>query len=131
MLKVRNHREGFEDSMKNDDLDAGIFSGSSDRTKNTKTTYTIEAASSSGSFVLPKDEHLILPLFVGSGNTLSPGNSKNPSFSTIVTKTTGLQITGANTDISWSIVAMSGSENVSLAGNGNIGTNEVGTMRLR
>lgn len=92
MLKVRNHREGFEDSMKNDDLDAGIFSGSSDRTKNTKTTYTIEAASSSGSFVLAKDEHLILPLFVGSADLIST-HSRNPSFSTGVARTTGLQIT--------------------------------------
>ncbi len=130
MLKVRNHREGFEDSMKTDDIDTLIFSGSSDRTKNTKTTYAIEAQTGSHIFTVGPDEHLILPLFVGSADLIST-HSRNPSFSTGVTRTTGLQITWADANISWSIVAMSGSENVSLAGNGNIGTNEVGTMRLR
>ena len=92
MLKVRNHREGFEDSMKNDDLDAGIFSGSSDRTKNTKTTYAIEAQTGSHIFTVGPDEHLILPLFVGSADLIST-HSRNPSFSTGVARTTGLQIT--------------------------------------
>ena len=92
MLKVRNHREGFEDSMKNDDIDTVIFSGSTDRTKNTKTTYTIEAQTGSHVFIVGPDEHLILPLFVGSGDPIST-HAKNPSFSTGVTRTTGLQIT--------------------------------------
>lgn len=131
MLKVRNHREGFEDSMKSDDIDTAIFSGSSDRTKNTKTTYTIEAQTGSHIFTVEPDEHLILPLFVGNGDTLVPGSSKDPSFNSGIIKTSNLKLETSGSNISWSIVAMSGSENVSLAGSGNISGNEVGTMRLR
>jgi hypothetical protein len=67
MLKVRNHREGFQDSMSTTDLDATIFSGSTDRTKGIRTSYTIVAQTGSRTFALDQDSHLILPLFTGTG----------------------------------------------------------------
>ena len=100
MLKVRNHREGFEDSMKSDDIDTVIFSGSSDRTKNTKTTYTIEAQTGSHIFTVGPDEHLILPLFVGNGNILAPGSSKDPSFNSAILPTKNFRLQTTSTDIS-------------------------------
>ncbi len=133
MLKVRNHREWFEDTMIENDVDSEIFSGSSERTNGIKTTYTIHAQTGSQIFTLWPSEHLILPLFVGD-DTLLSGKSKNPSFSTNIVKSNGLKLSRVDNDentISWSIVAMSGSENISLAGSGKIDGNERGTMRLR
>jgi hypothetical protein len=122
MLKVRNHREGFEDSMKNDDIDALIFSGSSDRTKNTKTTYTIEAQTKDHTFAIGVNQHLILPLLSADGELLSSGkSSKNPTYSSGILQVRSLSLDGTNlSDITWSIVGMSGSENVSLSGTGGI-----------
>lgn len=149
MLKVRNHREWFEDTMIENDIDSEIFSGSSERTNGIKTTYAIHAQTGSQIFTLWPSEHLILPLFVGD-DTIISGKSKNPSFSTNIVKSNGLKLSRADIDwtdpgdiliglfgsssennISWSIVAMSGSENVSLAGSGKIDGTERGTMRLR
>ncbi len=65
MLKVRNHREGFADSMESDDIDAVLFSGSSERNQSLRTSYRIDASTGSALWTVPSQSHLILPLFVG------------------------------------------------------------------
>ncbi len=122
MLKIANHREGFSDSVINTDLDGKMLIGSTERTKNIETKYTIEAQSSSGTFSLASKGHLILPLFIGDGVTLTSWASKNPSSPWTVTQVSSLLISWADENISWSIVAMNGSENISITGTGNIGT---------
>ena len=52
MLKVKNHREGFADTMSAEVIDAVLFSGSTDRTRTIKTSYTIEANTGSAIFTL-------------------------------------------------------------------------------
>jgi hypothetical protein len=42
-----------------------------------------------------------------------------------------LSTTGNPDDLSWSIVAQSGSENISLSGTGEINGSEMGTMRIQ
>ncbi len=130
MLKVANHREGFQDAMTKSDLDGAMLVWSTERTKNTETSYTIEAQSNRKIFSLGWGKHLILPLFVGNGDILS-NNSKNPSFNSGITQISQLQLQTTSSDISWSIVAMSGSENISIAGTGEINNATIGTMRLR
>lgn len=131
MLKIANHREGFSDSVTNADLDGKMLIGSTERTKNIETNYTIEAQSNSGTFSLVSKDHLILPLFIGDGFTLTPWTSKNPSSPWTVTQVSTLRISWAGENISWNIIAMSGSENVSIAGTGEINPSIIWIVRLR
>lgn len=73
MLKVKNHREGFEDRLTATDIDSNLLSGNSPRTKDIKMTYEMSAQSVSRSFILSGGEYLILPLFVGQDNLLAVG----------------------------------------------------------
>ncbi|MDD2693349.1 MAG: hypothetical protein PHY14_00275 [Candidatus Gracilibacteria bacterium] len=134
MLKVKNHREGFQDTMTNTDPDAKMFVGNTPRTLGTQVQYQIASQSKDKTFTLSGSSHLILPLFAGTGNiitgasrSLDPrNNSMTEGISTL-----SLTSTGDISALSWSIVAMSGSENISLAGTGTIVTDTIGTVRLR
>ncbi len=121
MLKIVNHREWFSDSVWNNDNDWKMLIGSTDRTKNIETDYSIESQSSEKVFSLEAGKHLILPLFVWESPLLS-GKSRHPEYSRDITLPKVLTLSNADENISWSIVAMSGSENISIAGTGNIST---------
>ena len=64
MLKVRNHREGFSDSINPMSPDSKMLSGNTERSKNIETNYTIRASTGSAEFRIEADSHLILPLFI-------------------------------------------------------------------
>lgn len=134
MLKVKNHREGFQDSMKNTDPDGKMFIGTTPRTLGTQVQYQITSQSKNETFTLSGSSHLILPLFVGTGNIIAGSSSSiDPRNSSITEKisTLSLTSTGDISGISWSIVAMSGTENIGVAGTGIIASNTIGTVRLR
>jgi Tfp pilus assembly protein PilX len=63
MLKVRNHRDGFSDSVSLADVDGTILTPTTDRSKNLKSGYTIVASSTGSDFSVAPDSHLIIPLF--------------------------------------------------------------------
>lgn len=63
MLKVRNHREGFADSVENSQLDGQILVPTTERSRNMQSSYSIEANSTGYTASLESDNHLILPLF--------------------------------------------------------------------
>lgn len=131
MLKVRNHREGFADSVTSDNLDGKMLTLSTDRSKNLKSSYTIEASSTEYTFTVPSNTHLILPLF--SSNEIqinTSGKSKNPQFNTWTKIVQDLSVTWVG-DLSWTIVAMSGSESVGITGSGDIGTTSIWTFRKK
>ena len=86
MLKVRNHRDGFADSMTGGDLDGQMFLYQSTRSAGLSPSYTIEASSTGKTFEIAPNEHLIIPLFVGSGEIIS-GQSKDPRKSDRIQKT--------------------------------------------
>lgn len=109
MLKMRNHREGFADSVENSETDGKILIPSTPRSQGMQSSYIITANSSDEVFDLQKDNHLILPLFTSAETYLS-GLSKNPQYNTDITNTTDLSVSLGN--LSWTIVAMSGSESV-------------------
>jgi hypothetical protein len=120
MLKVRNHREGFEDELIPTDPDGGLLSLSSDRSKNMKTSYIIKNASSNSTFSVEGNKHLIIPLFASDESLISWAVKskkaiKNPS----VRKVQWLQVSGLAW-LSWTIVAMSWSQSVWLSWNGDI-----------
>lgn len=129
MLKVRNHREGFADSVTSDDLDGKMLTLSTDRSKNLKSSYTIEASSTEYIFTVPSNTHLILPLFSSNESQIgTSGKSKNPQFNAGTSIVQWLEINGLD-NLSWTIVAMSGSESVGITGSGNIDANKIGTIR--
>lgn len=118
MLKVANHRDGFEDTMTQVDLDQILFSGSTSRSQNNTVTYTILAQTGSFTRTVNQDDYLIFPLFTGNGEKIvSRSASNNPSKNTGSTVTQNLRMTisGNPEDISWNIIAMSGTTNISLS----------------
>ncbi len=131
MLKIRNHREGFADKITENDGDASILSTLSDRSKNLKSTYTILANSSDSTFPLQTSEHLIVPLFTARESFLTPGgNSKLPFANLDVEKVTSL-VTEWIENLSWTLVAQSGSESIGMTGSGNISPEKLGIVRTR
>jgi hypothetical protein len=71
---------------------------------------------------------LILPLFSASWVPLS-GLSKNPNPSTTIQKVQNLSVDLWG--LSWTIVAMSGSESIGLTGSGHINTTTDGITRYK
>ncbi len=137
MLKVANHRDWFQDSIAWDDIDSLIFSGSTPRTENTSVSYRIQSQSRDQEFTLSGWSHLILPLFSGTGNILAGSRaSVDPRYTDMIQKIWDLQIQSVwamtLNSLSWSIVALSGSENIGITGTG--GIDSIATlwiMRLR
>ncbi|MBP9779713.1 hypothetical protein KBD33_03780 [Candidatus Gracilibacteria bacterium] len=129
MLKVRNHREGFEDELNSSEPDGTMLNLLSDRSKNMKVTYTIESASSEMIFTVGPNEHLIIPLFASTEDPIIPGGtSKKPHKNINVGKVTNLYVEGIN-GLKWTIVAMSGSESTGLSGEDNISPLSPGQIR--
>ena len=123
MLKEANHREGFQDSMQTTDPDAHMFSGSTDRTMGTSVKYSILSQSSDHIFSLSGSSHLILPLWVGTGATITGSlSSLDPRDSNAIShiRSLTLGIWSNPENISWNIIALSGSENIGLSGTGEI-----------
>ena len=135
MLKVKNHRDGFADAMTTTSPDARIFSWASARTDKVAVAYTIDSQSVNTTFSGWLDRYTIIPLFTGKCDTpmidLTSCNPIEYTGSTQVQNIIELS-TWNPANLSWSIVAMSGSENVSISGTGNIWvwSIEIGTMRL-
>ncbi len=134
MLKVANHRDGFQDTMLSTSPDALIWSGSTLRTDKVRINYTIRAQSSDATFSWGNDTHIIVPLFVGKCQGLLDTASCNPEEHKITNQVQSileLSSSSSPNDLYWSIVGMSGSENISLAGTGIIDGSEIGTLRLQ
>ncbi len=136
MLKVKNHRDGFSDTLNGSSPDALIFSGASPRTDKVEIQYKIESQSNALVFSGGNNNYTIFPLFIGKCQWYidAPMKSCNPSTYTGVVRVgtiTELSTTWNPSNLSWSIVAMSGSENVSIAWKWPINGSEIGTMRLQ
>lgn len=129
MLKVRNHRDGFQDTTFSGELDGNLLDLSTPRSVWLHSQYQISAASTAQIFTLSGQQHLIVPLFVGTGTILS-GFSKNPNYETGVDNTRGLNISGIS-GLSWAITAMSGSESIAITGVGDIGDTTLWKIRVK
>ncbi len=132
MLKVRNHTDGFDDGISSSvEPDGSLLWLTTPRSTWLNTRYEIIASSTGKTFSLSGSEHLIIPLFV-SNETLLPGwiQSKNPTYHTGSNNTSNLYISWIPW-LSWSIIGMSGSQNVAITGNGNISPSTNGTIRIK
>jgi len=131
MLKIRNHRDGFQDAMTRADPDNTILGLSTPRSAGLYTEYNIVASSTGTTFTLSGSEHLIIPLFAATG-TLLPWaiQSKNPSYNTGTQNTKGLSVSGIS-GLSWTITAMSGSESIAITGVGDISEWSQGSIRVK
>ena len=116
MLKVQNHREGFADSMNSDDLDGKMLTLASDRSHWMKTAYTITANSQDSTFTIAPNDHLIIPLFASNEVTLwTTGSSKYPNYNPRLLKSQNVVVSWIP-NLSWTIIAMNGSENIGISG---------------
>lgn len=132
MLKAKNHKDGFQDTVTNTEPDGKILELLTPRSKWVKTEYSIIASSKDKTFVIENFQHLIIPLFVSNEWIMSPWwvQSKNPSYQTGSINTSNLSIVGV-WDLAWSITAMSGSETISITGSGDINTTKTGIIRIQ
>lgn len=132
MLKVRNHRDGFQDIVTPGEPDGKLLVASTPRSAWLKTEYRILTSSTDHEFIIWVWQHLIIPLFSSNEWVITLGwiQSKNPTYNTGVINSTGLTLSGV-WDLSWSIIAMSGSENIAITGTGNISTTTSGLIRLK
>ncbi len=129
MLKVRNHREGFSDTMNSENIDGKQFLPETERSKNLESEYRIQASATGYTQILSPNEHLIIPLFSGKENPIDAfWNSKNPSFSWWVLSVNSLTVTGLD-GLTWTITSMSGGQSIGLTGMWNIASSSFGTMR--
>jgi hypothetical protein len=106
------------------DIDALMFIGSTPRTQSTSVRYMLSSQSRDESFFFTG--HLIIPLFSGTG-LINTGSitSYDPNYSTGVVKVKDIAFQALSNpeNISWSIVGMSGGQNMSLAGTGDFTQN--------
>lgn len=131
MLKVRNHREWFQDSVDEMEPDGAIFHLTTEKSRNMKTSYSIKSNSSDSTFPLEQNEHIIIPLFSAKESLIQGATySKKPLKNTDTILVKNLEVTWMP-DLSWTIVAMSGSESTGLSGSGNITSVSVGRIRER
>ena len=131
MLKVRNHRDGFQDATYSGELDGNILDLSTPRSAGLHTQYNIVASSTGQTFSISGWQHLIVPLFAATGSLLPLSiQSKNPEYETGVQNVSGLNISDISW-LSWTITAMSGSESVAITGVGNIGPASQGSIRVK
>lgn len=131
MLKIRNHREGFEDEMIPSDPDGVLLSLASDRSKNMKTSYTIKNASSNATFSVEWNKHLIIPLFASDEWLISwAAKSKKALINPSMSKVQWLQVSGLGL-LTWTIVAMSWSESIWLTWTGDISSSTQWNIRER
>ncbi len=132
MLKIRNHKDGFQDTVSSVDPDGKILQLSTPRSEWLQTHYSIIASSTGQSFSLSGGHHLVIPLFISNETLIIPGGieSKNPSYNTGTTNTSNLSISGIWNQ-SWTIVAMSGSESIAITGSGDINPTKIGSIRIQ
>lgn len=134
MLKIRNHPDGFSDTMNSLDPDSRIFSGASSRTDNVKVGYSIRSHSIDYSFSGGFDMYKVFPLFIGKCQwIIGTASSCDPRESSLKEVVRSLEVrTNGNPNLlSWSIVAQNWSENISISGTGEITGSEKGIMRIQ
>ncbi len=132
MLKAKNHKDGFQDTVTNLEPDGGILDLGTPRSKWVKTEYRMIASSVDHTFIVPGNQHLIVPLFVSDESLITPGwiQSKNPTYKTGSANSTNLSISGI-WNLSWSITAMSWSESIAITGSGDINSTKTGIIRIK
>jgi hypothetical protein len=131
MLKIRNHREGFADSMTTDDRDGKMLELTTERSKGMKSSYKITANSLNYTFVVSSGAHLIIPLFTANESFIDgSSSSKKPFYNTSVINTSNIVVNWF-TDMPWTIVAMSGSTSLGITGTGNINSSTKWIIRVR
>lgn len=131
MLKISNHKDGFEDMVSPGEPDGQLLDLSTPRSKWLQTEYSIEASSTDKIFPLSGAEHLIIPLFTSDEWLMTSAvGSKNPIYHTGVTNTTNLSVSRIEW-LSWTIIAMSGSQNVAITGVGIISPSTLWLIRIK
>lgn len=132
MLKIRNHKDWFQDLVWSVDPDGKIMALSTPRSEWLQAQYAIVASSTGKTFPVGIGQHLVIPLFISNESLITPGGiqSKNPGYNTGASNTSDLSISGIWNQ-SWTIVAMSGANSIAITGSGDIYPTKMGTIRIQ
>ena len=132
MLKIRNHADGFEDTVDSSlqDLDTEMFKMTMPRSAWMEMKYEILAQTGSYSTKIEKNGFLVIPLFAGTDEVLS-NKSLKPLKWDETKPSTGLAVSGLNADSSWTITAMNGQQSVALQGSGANARDSKGSIELK
>ncbi|MCK9272163.1 hypothetical protein M0P65_01320 [Candidatus Gracilibacteria bacterium] len=103
LLKIKNHSEGFSDSVNRDDYDSNLLSNNSVDGKNQIIGYEINNSSSSYSGTIKSSGFEIIPLFFDKG-TFIQTNSKNPNSNTSNISKTLKFAFNSNSGVTWNII---------------------------
>lgn len=131
MMKVRNHREGFQDAVGTGDPEYSILSGTNTRTRGLTIEYTMQTQSTSYSGEIEPTEHLVIPLFVGDDDLIGD-NSKKPTLWNDTTLSNFMSFsTDSPENLGWNILALEKAtgETFGLAGSGKITPETQGNNR--
>ncbi|MDD2515885.1 MAG: hypothetical protein PHF46_03215 [Candidatus Gracilibacteria bacterium] len=122
LLKIKNHREGFEDKITKEDYDSKLLAenpGNINKSKDNIISYEIESYAKDYSGSIASYQFEIIPLFFDEGKLIQK-NSKNYSSSSIdITKTIDFKLTSPDS-LLWNIIGnntISG-ETVGISGTG-------------
>ncbi len=131
MLKIANHREGFSDRVTEEDPEYRMLSGTITRTKNLAIEYMIKAQSDDASGKIAPTSHLIVPLFVGTGDKIGK-YSIDPHIDPAieVAKNITLRLDGS-VKLGWNILARNKEtgETIGIVGSGSLNGSTVGNNR--
>lgn len=140
LLKVKNHREGFEDAMKRSSTDGKVFAFADRRAA--EMGYSLSAFSKSYSGVLQPGQMEIVPLFFDKGKTLSTVDSaafKDPRAGTSNVERTFDFTVSSDSPFSWNVMGSDASGKTygivgtgglaAIVGNGSAATVTAGNMR--
>lgn len=143
MLKIRNHADGFQDSMflKKDgsgDVDAKMFALKTERSKGMEMGYEMMTQTGSFKAELKPYGFLVLPLGVGDDDRLSSDagkESKKPGYSDKLDYINSINIDGDMSNVSWTISATKvhpdeTTENIGLQGEGELKSSTSGILQL-
>lgn len=143
MLKIRNHADGFQDSMflKKDgsgDVDAKMFALKTERSKGLEVGYEMMTQTGSFKAELKPYGFLVLPLGVGDDDRLSNEagkESKKPGYGDKLDYINSINIDGDMSNVSWTISATKvhsdgTTENIGLQGEGELKSSTSGILQL-
>lgn len=140
LLKIKNHREGFEDALRRNSPEGRVFSSANRR--GAEIGYSISAFSTAHSGTLAPGEMEIVPLFFDKGTVLRANSTglpfKDPRADSSNVERTSDFVVSAASDFSWNLIGSDsegntfgivGTGGISGVGNGVSATVSSGFMR--
>ena len=121
LLKSKNHRDGFWDAVSDIEPDSNLLSGYTRRINGLRLNYTFQNHSNNFSGTIQAGEHLIFPLFIGTGTVLG-WSSIHPNKTDLIAAVKKQLTLTMGWPLGWNIIMIqqSNGETIGITGTGNI-----------